>query len=58
MLGFLFPAEVFVRVPWAPTLEGQYIVKNLVIISASLVIGATVRGGDVVPEPPEEVCEP
>jgi uncharacterized membrane protein YphA (DoxX/SURF4 family) len=55
---FLFPAEVFVRVPWAPTLEGQYIVKNLVIVSASLVIGATVRGGDVVPEPPEEVCEP
>jgi hypothetical protein len=52
------PAEVFVRVPWAPTLEGQDIVKNLVIISASLVIGATVRGGDVVPEPPEEVCEP
>jgi uncharacterized membrane protein YkgB len=42
---FLFPQEVFVFVPWAPTLEGQYIIKNLVLVSASLVVGATVRGG-------------
>lgn len=40
---FLFPAEVFTRVAYAPTLEGQYIIKNLVIISAGLVLGATVR---------------
>lgn len=33
------------RIPWAPTLEGQYIVKNLLIISAALVIGGTVRRG-------------
>lgn len=26
-----------------PTLEGQYIIKNLVIIAAAMVIGATVR---------------
>lgn len=32
------------RVPFAPTIEGQYIVKNLLIISAALVIGGTVRG--------------
>lgn len=32
------------RIPWAPTLEGQYIVKNLLIISAAIVIGGTVRG--------------
>ena len=31
------------RVPWAPTLEGQYIVKNLMIISAAMVIGGSVR---------------
>lgn len=31
------------RIPYAPTLEGQYIVKNLIIISAALVIGGTVR---------------
>lgn len=47
----LFPAECFARVPWAPTLEGQYIVKNLVLISAGIVVGATVRGGSLVPEP-------
>jgi uncharacterized membrane protein YphA (DoxX/SURF4 family) len=49
---FLFPAEVFVRVPWAPTLEGQYIIKNVVLVSASLVVGATVRGGGMVAEGP------
>jgi uncharacterized membrane protein YkgB len=31
------------RWPYAPTLEGQYIIKNLLIISAALVIGGTVR---------------
>lgn len=45
---FLFPAEVFTRIPWAPTLEGQYIIKNIVLVSAGLVIGATVRGGKLV----------
>jgi uncharacterized membrane protein YphA (DoxX/SURF4 family) len=48
---FIFPAEVFTRFPYAPTLEGQYIIKNLVIISAAVVIGATVRGGRVVADP-------
>jgi len=48
---FFFPREVFTRVPYAPTLEGQYIVKNIVLISAGLVIGATVRGGIVVADP-------
>lgn len=47
----LFPHEVFVRIPYAPTLEGQYIIKNLVLISAGIVVGATVRGGWIVPEP-------
>ena len=50
---FLFPSEVFTRVPYAPTLEGQYIIKNLVLISAALVIGATVRGGRMVARLPE-----
>lgn len=48
---FLFPDEVFLHIPYAPTLEGQYIIKNLVLISAGLVIGATVRGGAVVADP-------
>jgi uncharacterized membrane protein YphA (DoxX/SURF4 family) len=41
----LFPNEVFIRIPYAPTLEGQYIIKNLVLISAGIVLGATVRAG-------------
>ena len=45
---FFFPDEVFTRIPYAPTLEGQYIIKNLVLISAGIVIGATVRGGGIV----------
>jgi uncharacterized membrane protein YphA (DoxX/SURF4 family) len=48
---FLFPAESFLRFPYAPTLEGQYIIKNLVLISAGMVIGATVRGGEFVADP-------
>jgi len=47
---FFFPQEVFVRFPYAPTLEGQYIIKNLVLVAAGLVLGATVRGGRIVPE--------
>lgn len=31
------------RYPYAPTMEGQYIIKNLLIISAALVIGGTLR---------------
>lgn len=48
---FFFPYEVFTQIPYAPTLEGQYIIKNLVLISAGLVIGSTVRGGQLVADP-------
>jgi len=34
------------RAPYAPTMEGQYIIKNLLIISAALVVGGTVRRGE------------
>ena len=40
---FLFPAEVFNIVPYAPTLEGQYIIKNIVIISAAIVLWGNLR---------------
>ena len=49
---FLFPSETFTTFPWAPTLEGQYIVKNVVIVAAAIVLGATVRGGQLTAEPP------
>lgn len=40
---FLFPTETFTMIPFSPTLEGQYIIKNMVLVSAGIVIGATVR---------------
>ena len=43
-----FPSETFVHFPYSPTLEGQYIIKNLVLVSAAIVIGATVRGGGLM----------
>ena len=49
----LFPAETFTRFPLAPTLEGQYIIKNVVLIGAGMVIGATVRGGRLTTEQPD-----
>jgi hypothetical protein len=47
---FFFPHQTFTSAPFVPTLEGQYIIKNLVLISAGMVIGATVRGGHLQPE--------
>jgi uncharacterized membrane protein YkgB len=48
---FLFPTETFTTFPIAPTLEGQYIIKNVVIVAAAIVLGATVRGGRLTAEP-------
>jgi len=42
------PDRIFAQFPFVLTLEGQYIVKNLVLISGALVVGATVRGGRLV----------
>jgi hypothetical protein len=39
----LVPEVVFTTAPYALTVEGQYIIKNLVIIGAALAIGSTVR---------------
>lgn len=47
----LFPQETFTRFPIAPTLEGQYIIKNIVLVSAAILIGATVRGGLLIADP-------
>jgi uncharacterized membrane protein YkgB len=47
----IVPDQVFTVFPFGLTLEGQYIVKNLVLITAALVIGATVRGGRLVESP-------
>lgn len=39
----ILPDVTWLRFPYAPSLEGQYIFKNLVIIAAALVVGGTVR---------------
>ena len=36
------PEETFVRFPFALTLEGQYIIKNLVLIAAGIVLGGQI----------------
>lgn len=56
MLGTLMPLVLFSRdcfvvFPIVPTLQGQFIMKNLVLITAGISIGATVRGGTVVADP-------
>lgn len=47
----ILPDVVWTSFPFGLTLEGQYIVKNLVLIGAGLVLGATVRGGQLTAEP-------
>lgn len=47
----LFPVETFAGAPYMPTMEGQYIIKNIVFISAGIVLGATIRGGRLVDDP-------
>jgi uncharacterized membrane protein YphA (DoxX/SURF4 family) len=44
----ILPEKVWTVFPYGLTLEGQYIIKNLVLIGAGLVIGATVRGGGIL----------
>lgn len=39
----LLPEVCFTTIPFGLTIEGQYIVKNLVLISAAIVVGGTVR---------------
>ena len=42
----LFPEVCFTNFPFGLTLEGQYIVKNLIIISSALVVGSTARSSE------------
>lgn len=41
----LFPRETWVHFPVVPSMEGQYILKNMVLISAGLVIAAVALAG-------------
>ena len=39
----LLPQTCFTDFPFGLTLEGQYIIKNLVLVGAAIVVGGTVR---------------
>ncbi len=41
-LPLVFLPSITWQAPFVPTLEGQYIIKNVVLISAAIVIGGTV----------------
>jgi putative oxidoreductase len=49
----LFPGLLFGRRFHAPTLEGQYVLKDLVLLAAALVVAAGAQGGRIVIEPDE-----
>lgn len=49
----IVPERCFEKFPFVLTLEGQYIVKNLVLIGAALVIGGTIN-----PAPPRRKPTP
>ncbi len=56
MLGALSPllllaGEMFSGPHRAPSLEGQYVIKDVVLVAAGMVIAATVRGGRLVAGP-------
>lgn len=40
---FLFPGEVFAQIPFVPTMEGQYIFKNIIIVCAGFAIGGNLK---------------
>lgn len=48
---FFFPGELFTGPLHAPSLAAQYIIKDVVLVGAILVIGATLRGGRIIGNP-------
>ena len=55
MAGTLLPLVIFPdktwEAPFVPTLLGQYIIKNCVLISAAIVLGAVSKGGKLIADP-------
>lgn len=47
----ILPDVVWTQFPYGLTLEGQYIIKNLVLVGSALALGATVRGGRLMADP-------
>jgi uncharacterized membrane protein YkgB len=51
----LLAHETWVNFPVFPTFEGQYIIKNIALIAAGIIVGSTVRGGRIIANP--EIAE-
>jgi uncharacterized membrane protein YkgB len=49
----LAPTLIWQQFPFLLTFEGQYVIKDIVIISSALALLATVRGGQLVEKRPE-----
>ncbi len=47
----IFPNETWEIPPFVPTLEGQYIIKNAVLIAAGIVLGAIAKGAKLINDP-------
>jgi len=50
----LLPGRLFAGPHGAPTLEGQYVLKDLILVGATLVLAATLRGGRLTSRPPAD----
>jgi putative oxidoreductase len=50
----LFPGDLFSREFNAPTLEGQYVVKDIVLLTSALVVALKQRGAEMVIVPHNE----
>lgn len=48
---FVFPDKTWQIIPFVPTLEGQYIIKNAILVSAGIVLGAVSKGGKLIRNP-------
>ncbi|MCF2492863.1 DoxX family membrane protein [Dyadobacter chenhuakuii] len=48
---FLYPSELFSGTMHAPTLEAQYIIKDIILIAAGMVIASTWTGARIVARP-------
>lgn len=48
---FIFPDLTWTSTPFVPTLLGQYIIKNFVLISAGIIPGAICHGGTLISDP-------
>ncbi|MBD3580898.1 DoxX-like family protein [Flavobacterium selenitireducens] len=55
MAGTLLPLAIFTsdtwKQPFVPTLEGQYIIKNSILISVAIVLHVISKGGKLIADP-------